>query len=67
MRQVGPALALIAVALVAAIGVIVYHTAAPTELLAKPHPFVKNGDCSSLDPGTGAAQCRDCRGGGTGE
>ncbi len=68
MRQVGPVLAVIAVALVAAIGVIVYHTAAPTELLAKPHPFVKNGDCSCLDLGprqrhrAGAVQGRDCRG-----
>jgi hypothetical protein len=39
-------LAVIAVALVAAIGVIAYH-AAPTELLAKPHPFVKNGEFSA--------------------
>jgi hypothetical protein len=45
-------LAVIAVALVAAIGVIAYHTAAPTELLARPHPFVKNGEFSA-DSGAG--------------
>jgi energy-converting hydrogenase Eha subunit F len=59
IRQVGPALAVIAVALVAAIGVIIYHTAAPTELLAKPHPFVKNGEFAAPDPASG----KDCRGG----
>ncbi len=36
-------LAVIAVATVAAIGVIAYHIEGPTELLAKPHAFVKHG------------------------
>lgn len=34
-------------ALVAAIGVIAYHTEVRAELLAKPHSFVKNGEFSS--------------------
>ena len=39
----GHVLAVIAVATVAAIGVIAYHIEGPTELLAKPHAFVKQG------------------------
>jgi len=38
----------IAVATVAAIGVIAYHIEGPTELLAKPHAFVKHGQLVHL-------------------
>ena len=41
-------LAVIAVATVAAIAVIAYHAPGPTELLAKPHSFTKNGDCPNV-------------------
>ena len=46
--QVAPVLAVIAVATVAAIAVIAYHAPGPTELLAKPHAFTKNGDCLNV-------------------
>ena len=41
-------LSVIAVATVAAIGVIAYHIEGPTELLAKPHAFVKHGQLVHL-------------------
>lgn len=43
VRQVAHVLVVIVVATVAAIGVIAYHIEGPTELLAKPHAFVKHG------------------------